>query len=170
MGLDRFGRRRVCRGERAVASGSLLSRILVKMNDKARMTRPCFLVVDREFAGSISTRKLVLETAKFNVITAYSGMEALETLRKFPALSGAVIDSNIEDVRCGELVRELKILRPDLPVIVVAPPGFEDCPGADHVLESFEPAKLLETLKSLVPKETAAIEKRNEDLSREEWG
>ena len=26
------------------------------------MVRPCFLVVDREFPGSISTRKLVLET------------------------------------------------------------------------------------------------------------
>ena len=42
------------------------------------MIRPCFLVVDREFPGSVSTRKLVIETAKFNVLTAYSGREALE--------------------------------------------------------------------------------------------
>jgi hypothetical protein len=34
------------------------------------MDRPCFLVVDREYPGSISTRKLVIETGKFNVITA----------------------------------------------------------------------------------------------------
>lgn len=39
------------------------------------MIRPCFLVIDREFPGSISTRKLVLETAKFNVLTAYSGLK-----------------------------------------------------------------------------------------------
>jgi hypothetical protein len=34
------------------------------------MDRPCFLVVDQEYPGSISTRKLVIETGKFNVITA----------------------------------------------------------------------------------------------------
>ena len=28
------------------------------------MIRPCFLVVDNEYPGSISTRKLVLESAK----------------------------------------------------------------------------------------------------------
>jgi hypothetical protein len=39
------------------------------------MIRPCFLVVDQEHSGSISTRKLVIETAKFNVLTAYSGAE-----------------------------------------------------------------------------------------------
>lgn len=27
------------------------------------MVRPCFLVIDREYSGSISTRKLVIETA-----------------------------------------------------------------------------------------------------------
>jgi len=54
------------------------------------VVRPCFLVIDREFPGSISTRKLVLETAKFNVITSYSAQEAVETLKKFPALQGVV--------------------------------------------------------------------------------
>jgi hypothetical protein len=54
------------------------------------VSRPCFLVIDREFPGSLSTRKLVLETAKFNVITVYSGREGLETLRRFPAIDGIV--------------------------------------------------------------------------------
>jgi hypothetical protein len=48
-----------------------------------------FHVIDHEFPDSISTRKLVLETAKYNVITAYSGREAVETFRLFltsPAL------------------------------------------------------------------------------------
>jgi hypothetical protein len=40
------------------------------------MYRPCFLVVDHEYPASVSSRKLVLETAKFNVITAYSNLEA----------------------------------------------------------------------------------------------
>lgn len=131
------------------------------------MIRPCFLVIDREFAGSISTRKLVIETAKFNVITAYSGKEALETFTRFPALDGIVIDCGIEDIPAADLTRQLKTLQPKIPIIVISPPGSKDCPQADFQLQSFEPAKLLETLKGLQPKASAAIEKRNEDLSNE---
>jgi DNA-binding response OmpR family regulator len=133
------------------------------------MIRPCFLVIDREFAGSISTRKLVIETAKFNVITAYTGKEALETFIRFPALSGIVLDYGIEDIPAADLVQQLKALQPKIPIIVISPPGSQDCPQADFHLQSFEPAKLLETLKGLQPKASAAIEKRNEDLSRESY-
>jgi hypothetical protein len=55
------------------------------------MNRPCFLVIDREFPGSISTRKLVIETAKFNVLTAYSGKEALEMIARFLPSFGVVL-------------------------------------------------------------------------------
>jgi DNA-binding response OmpR family regulator len=131
------------------------------------MIRPCFLVIDREFPGSISTRKLVIETAKFNVLTAYSGKEALETFKRFPAVHGIILDGGLEDVRCDDLAREIKTLNPTLPIIVIAAPGFQGCPDADYQLESFEPAKLLDILRALKPEESAAIEKRNEDLSRE---
>jgi DNA-binding response OmpR family regulator len=131
------------------------------------MIRPCFLVIDREFPGSISTRKLVIETAKFNVLTAYSGKEALETFKRFPAVHGVILDGGLDDVRCDDLAREIKTLQPKLPIIVIAAPGFQGCPDADYLLESFDPAKLLEILRSLKPEESAAIEKRNEDLSRE---
>ena len=67
------------------------------------MIRPCFLVIDREFPGSISTRKLVIETAKFNVITAYSGKEAIETFARFPAVSGVVLDGGLEDMACDDV-------------------------------------------------------------------
>ena len=50
------------------------------------MIRPCYLVVDREFSANISTRKLIIETAKFNVITAYSGVEALDQSPASPPL------------------------------------------------------------------------------------
>jgi DNA-binding NtrC family response regulator len=130
------------------------------------MNRPCFLVIDREFPGSISTRKLVIETAKFNVLTAYSGQEALEVLSRFPAVSGVVLDGGIEDISCTEVVKRMKSLHPALPIIVIETPGFEDCPQADFQLQSFDPARLLETLRALKPEASAEIEKRNEDLSR----
>ena len=125
------------------------------------------MVIDREFPGSISTRKLVIETAKFNVITAYSGMEAYETAQRFPALSGAVVDGGTEDIPCAKLCGMLKELLPNLPIIVIAGPGFAGCPYADLTLETFEPAKLLDALRELKPVESAAIEKRNEELSLE---
>jgi CheY-like chemotaxis protein len=130
------------------------------------MIRPCFLVIDREFPGSISTRKLVIETAKFNVLTAYSGREALEIYKRFPAVSGVILDGGLEDIPCDDLAREIKAIHPEIPIIVIAAPGFKQCPDADYQLESFDPAKLLETLRGLKPEESAEIEKRNEDLSR----
>jgi CheY-like chemotaxis protein len=131
------------------------------------MNRPCFLVIDREFPGSISTRKLVIETAKFNVLTAYSGKEALEIFKKFPAVSGIVLDGGMDDVSCSDVALAAKQLQPKIPIIVIAAPGFSGCPEADYQLESFDPAKLLETLRGLKPEASAAIEKRNEELSRE---
>jgi CheY-like chemotaxis protein len=131
------------------------------------MVRPCFLVIDREFPGSISTRKLVIETAKFNVITAYSGKEAMELFKRFPAVDGVVLDGGIEDISAEELTEELKAIQPKIPIIVIAPPGSDGCPRADFQLESFSPAKLLEILRGLKPKESARIEKHDEDLSLE---
>ena len=131
------------------------------------MLRPCFLVVDQEHSGSISTRKLVIETAKFNVITAYSGAEALETLKRFPALNGVVLDAGVPDITCAEVVAQIKAMQPSLPVIVVGRPGRLDCGGEDTFLESFDPRKLLDLLQKLQPQETAIIKKRDEDLQGE---
>lgn len=131
------------------------------------MIRPCFLVIDREFPGSISTRKLVIETAKFNVLTAYSGAEALETFKRFPGVQGVVLDGGLEDISCAEVTRAIKQFQPDLPVVVIMGPSSAECPGADHLLESFDPARLLEVLRGLTPQAQQEIEKRNEDLSKQ---
>jgi DNA-binding NtrC family response regulator len=130
------------------------------------MVRPCFLVIDREYSGSISTRKLVIETAKFNVITAYSAAEALETVDEYPKIRGVVMDAGVRDMHCRDLVTAVKAKRPDMPVVVISSPGTQECPEADHLLESFEPARLLLLLQSLAPLETAEIEKRNEQLNQ----
>jgi len=130
------------------------------------MIRPCFLVVDREYPGSISTRKLVIETAKFNALTAYSGKEALEIFKRFPAVDGIILEGGINDIPCDDIARQIKALRSKVPIIVIEAPGCQGCPDADYHLDSFDPAKLLEILRSLTPKESVEIEKRNEDLSR----
>ncbi len=128
------------------------------------MVRPCFLVIDREFPGSISTRKLVIETAKFNVLTAYSAQEALDTLRHFPALAGAVVDADILGIPCETLINGLRAIKPALPVIVISGPADRDCANADYQVESFDPRRLLETLQKLKPVEVAEIERNEERL------
>jgi DNA-binding NtrC family response regulator len=130
------------------------------------MVRPCFLVIDREYVGSISTRKLVIETAKFNVITAYSSAEAIETLALFPAVTGIVLDAGMEDMPYTQLIRRLKQLQPKVPIIVISAPGTGWCSEADHQLESFDPTRLLMLLQSLVPAAHQAIEEHNEALDR----
>jgi response regulator RpfG family c-di-GMP phosphodiesterase len=113
--------------------------------------RPCFLVIDHEFPDSISTRKLVLETAKYNVLTAYSGNEAIETFRLFPNVHGIVMNEAVTGMDCAALVKELRAIRPDVLLIVTSSQGISDCVVADHQLDNFDPASLLKLLRRLVP-------------------
>lgn len=133
-----------------------------------RMKRPCFLVIDREYSGSISTRKLVIETAKFNVLTAYSAREGVDTIKRFPGVDGVIMDSEMPEMSCPELVHALKQAAPSVPVIVVHRPLSEGCDEADYQLDTFDPRQLLALLQSLCPEQTKAVEKRNENLKEEE--
>lgn len=131
------------------------------------MIRPCFLVIDPEFVGSISTRKLVIETAKFNVITAYSSREAIETLGRFPRVSGIVMDEGMRDMPCEELIQTIRKMVPGVPIVLVKSPTSRHCEGADHYLDGFEPALILTTLQRLEPEMTAAIKKNDQRLSEQ---
>ena len=128
------------------------------------MLRPCFLVIDKEYSGSISTRKLIIETAKFNVITAYSGAEAIETLAVFPAMNGIVLDAGIEDIPAAELCKRLKEIAPGVPIVLIGRPGKDRVPQADQYVESFDPAAVLQILKSLEPQKAAAIAQHDASL------
>ena len=112
--------------------------------------RPTFLVVDPDHPGSISSRKLVLETAKFNVITCYSGAESLVTLRRFPNVDATVLNADLRDMECSEIVRRMKSIAANVPIILISPAGHSfDCKGVDHQLSSYEPKELLELLQKL---------------------
>ena len=132
------------------------------------MIRPCLLVIDREHSASISTRKLVIESAKFNVITAYSGAEALETIERFPAVDGMVLNSTLHDVPCEQIVATIRARVPNIPIIVVQGPGGQNCPGASHFLDSFDPATLLELLHKLFPRQAEVIKRQDDNLKAKE--
>ena len=99
-----------------------------------------------------------------NVITAYSGAEAVETLNRFPAVNGVVVDAGVKDIACEDLLRRLKELRSALRIVVVGRPGHWQCEGADHFLENFDPKELLELLRGLEPNESEEIREHEEKL------
>ncbi|HTV15001.1 MAG TPA: response regulator [Acidobacteriaceae bacterium] len=118
------------------------------------MIRPCFLVVDKQYPGTISARKLVIETAMLNVLTAYSAEEGIEMLHRFPDVNGAVIDTETHGMTCQDLIAGLRALRPELPIITVSPTGNDPCGGETVHVSSYDPQDLLEQLQFICPKES----------------
>ena len=117
------------------------------------MIRPCFLVVDKQYPGNISTRKLVIETAQLNVITAYSADEALQTLSRFPAVDGVVLDTEVRGGNCLDLIRQLRSIRSDIPIVTVSPSGHEACGEEQAHVSGYDPQQLLSQLRNICPRE-----------------
>jgi len=66
------------------------------------------MIVESEPAEGLSTHKLLIETAKHNVLTAYSGREGLEMLQRFPEVDAIVFDTALEDLTCEQFTREVQ--------------------------------------------------------------
>jgi response regulator RpfG family c-di-GMP phosphodiesterase len=111
--------------------------------------RPCFLIVEPEPAEALSSRKLVIETAKYNVITAYSGKEALRSLEQFPNVDGVVIHSEMKDVPVEQIAHAAKEQKHDREVILLHTTDGKRCKDADHHVSSHEPGELVDLLRSL---------------------
>jgi DNA-binding NtrC family response regulator len=104
------------------------------------------LMIEVEQPEGISTRKLVLETARHNVITAYTKDAGAELLRRFPNIDVAVVHTELDDASFKETVRELKGILGDLPVIGVSPRSDIEKDGADYLIPSHDPQALLNLL------------------------
>ena len=96
---------------------------------------------------ALSTRKLVLETAKFNVITAYSGNEALEVIDRFPDSDAVIMHDSLGAGACSEVASAWKKKAPGRLLIVLAEGHGTGCKGADRTVSSHEPHALLELLR-----------------------
>ena len=104
------------------------------------------LIVEVEQPEGISTRKLVLETARHNVLTAYSGEGGLELMRRFPNVDVVIVHTEIRDIPFEEVVRQLRQIRPGIRVIALAPTGEANPDYADFVVLSHQPQALLQLL------------------------
>jgi CheY-like chemotaxis protein len=115
--------------------------------------RPTIIVLDQPLPNAISNRKLTLEIAKFNVLTAFTSAEMLATAERFHA-DGFIVDSVMIERQPCELCDELKRMHPKKPVILI---GEGDGISADHVLAINDPAALLELTKKVFGEPKVAI-------------
>ncbi len=112
------------------------------------MTRPAFIVAEPEPEQALSTRKLLLETFKFNVITAHSVSETLELVRLFPNVQALIIHCGIPNFDADDLIQSVKQSIPQLPIIALTPTERQ-LKWADHVVQSHSPQGLLTLVQRL---------------------
>jgi hypothetical protein len=112
------------------------------------MARPTFLVAEPEPGAAISARKLVLETAKFNVITAHSSAEANEFLDLAPQVySALIITSDLP--AAAKVVARVKRDFKSIKSICLSPNRSTSIKTADHHCSSHDPEGLVEFCREL---------------------
>jgi DNA-binding response OmpR family regulator len=108
--------------------------------------RVIVLMIEIEQPEGLSARKLVLETAKHNVITAYNGEMGLQLLKRFPDVDAVVVHVDVQDLPFAEVVRRVREIRPDMPIIALSPVGDIALEGVNYAIPSHEPQAILEVL------------------------
>lgn len=111
--------------------------------------RLAFLVVESEPELGLSTRKLLLESAKHNVVTAYSPAEGIRMFQRFPKVDAVAVDGSFGNDKCSALARELKQLNPRIAVVALLPLEGGHCVWADETVSSHDPAGLLRLMREL---------------------
>ncbi|MBV8475608.1 MAG: response regulator [Acidobacteria bacterium] len=113
------------------------------------MPRPTLLVAEPEPSQALSVRKLVLESAKFNVLTAHSTREALDMFHMFPKISAAVLVGD-DGVDCNAVAEHIKASDTKIPVVFLTARIGGHCRDADYNLPSGEPETLVDLVRSLI--------------------
>lgn len=108
------------------------------------MVRSTFLIAEPRPPEGISARKLVLETALFNVITAYDGDDAMKLLEKFPNVDAIVVHSGLGEYAYTALIEAALRTKPDRLIILISPGSTARHPKAEISLSSHDPKQLLD--------------------------
>lgn len=119
--------------------------------------RPTFLLAAPEPAQAISARKLVLETAKFNVITACSSAEMSDTLKRFPHVDAVIVQSQLQEIPFEVMLAEVKKQHPHMVTILLRAAASALSEHADHNVSSHDPEELLFLLRRLFGDPRAAL-------------
>lgn len=109
------------------------------------MESKVILMMEEEQPEGLSARKLVAETAKHNVLTAYSAQTGMALLRRFPKVDAVLVHHSLLENR-PMLIEEIRELTPELPILLTTPLRYSMDPRVDYVLDSHNPMDLIEVL------------------------
>jgi hypothetical protein len=103
------------------------------------------LMIEAEQPEGLSARKLVVETAKHNVLTAYSTGDGLRLLKLHPNVDAILVHANcaVED---PDLLPRIREQEPDIPLILASPFANMGSQHADFVIDSHNPHEILRLL------------------------
>lgn len=108
--------------------------------------------------NELAARKMVFESAGFKVLVARNGAQALETFRSQP-VDAVVLDYFMPGLTGLTVAREMKRLRPEIPIIVLS--GFASLPGetigvVDAWLQKRDVEALLRELEHLIERKASS--------------
>ena len=113
------------------------------------MRRPTFIVAEPEPDQALSSRKILLETFKFNVITAHSEEEMFELLDAFPNADAVILHDDTPGESTRDIVKSIKQQCPHMQVVALTPRSENTRRAADHVVNSHKPEELLQLLQRI---------------------
>ena len=108
---------------------------------------------------SLSTRKLIVETAGYNCLSAISGAQGLEFAGRHP-IDFVIYDIDVHDLPIPETIGKLRQKFPKAPVYLLTPQGWE--PEAlrgvsDGVFEKMrDPMEMIRTIEQRLLESEAA--------------
>jgi hypothetical protein len=102
-------------------------------------------MMEEEQPEGLSARKLVVETAKHNVITAYDADEGIDLLRRFPNIDAVLVHVRVLEKQPNVLAR-VKMMSPRTPIILASPGGEQRRPEVTFTVDSHQPIQLIELL------------------------
>jgi hypothetical protein len=103
------------------------------------------LMIEAEQPEGLSARKLVVETAKHNVLTAYCKDDGLGLLRRFPNVDAIFVHAALLE-NSPDILSTVRKMAADIPLIVAAPFGNARSEEADFIIDSHNPQELLRLL------------------------
>jgi two-component SAPR family response regulator len=103
------------------------------------------LMIEKEQPEGLSARKLVIETVKHNVLTAYDAETGFDLLRRFPNVDAILVHGLLLKER-EDLLREIRAIAPKVRIILATPYRDHRSDEADYVINSHSPQDLLKLL------------------------
>ena len=104
-------------------------------------------MMEEEQPEGLSARKLVVETAKHNVLTAYNFKDGLDLLHRFPNVDIVMVHARLLDKK-PDLLSEIRSVCREKPIVLASPYANDSRPEVNYVVDSHRPHELVKLLSS----------------------